>query len=526
MQVFCSNCNTAHEVTYNQAKNINTSVIHCSRCDKKIKFQFCPDCGAFYSITFSNIKHGRYKYNCKKCMKDFTIEFTPEEQVLPETLKKPVQPVMPPRPVQPASSAKPAEHPAPARYVEPVAAAKPVEHPAPARYVEPVAAAKPVEHPAPARHVEPVAAAKPVEHPEDDVTTDRTVEPVSFMNNSINTFSSAELFKSAWEAFTAKKIIISAAGIICMFLTLQLFNLAEKMLHRHAASAIIPFAGSLINLFPMAIVFSFYTLLASVVSKITLDRIFHSKETGTGELIRFTLTTGPGVFAANIIVLLTISAALILFGKIPLLGPVLFSIVFLPVYLISVTIFLLCFIGLWFYPPISAHRESGVSGNIRNLFLFIKKHNLNIVFMIPVILLVTAITFSIIFFIHLSAFSLSIAMSKWLLNQDASIIFSSVPSLFIKASEAAFTGLGSDMFKELNTSLLMTHHAGGFILGIIFITITLFLLSLAISVTATVSSHIYIVMERGISIDDRKKAIVLFVLMMLMILLIMFRRLI
>jgi len=395
-------------------------------------------------------------------MKDFTIEFTLEEQILPENIKSSA----PEKPVQPAAAA------------------------------------------------------------DKDPVVNKTEEPVSFISNSINTFSSGELFKSASEAFSARKILVSAVGVICMFITLHFISRAENLLIKPGTATVTPFTGSLINLFPMAVIFSFYTLFASAVSKITLDRIFHSKETGTLEIIRFTLTTGPGVFAGNIIILLALSALLILFGRIPFYGPLLFSLVFLPVYLISVMIFLLCFIGLWFYPPVAAHRENGIFGNIKNLMLFIKKHNLNIIFMIPVILLVTSITFFLIFILHLSAFSLSLSMSKWLLNQDASIVFSSVPALFIKASEAAFTGLGSDIFKELNTSLLMTHHAGGFILGIIFLAITLFLLSIAVSVTATVSSHIYIVMERGISIDERKKAIVLFVLMMLMTLIIMFRRLI
>ncbi len=470
MQVFCSNCNTGHEVTYDQANNSDTSVIACRKCDKKIKFQFCPHCGAFYSVTFSNIKHGRYKFSCKRCMKDFAIEFKQVD-------------ITPPAPHTLAPDT------------------------APVRKAVPE---KPVQN---------------ITEPDRNIIVSKDVEPVSFMSNSINTFSAGELFKSVSEAFSLKKIIISAAGVVCMLLCIQLFNLIEDLLIIPGTAALIPFTGSLINLFPMAIIFSFYTLFASVISKITLDRIFHSKETGTEEIIEFTLKTGPGVFAGNIIILLITSSILILFGKIPFLGPLLFSIAFLPVYLMSILIFLLCFVGLWFYPPISVHRESGIFGSLKNLMLFIRKHNLNIIFMIPVILLVAAITFSIIFFVHLSAFSLSMAMSKWLLNHDAPMIFSSIPSLFIKASESTFAGLSSGMFKELNSSLMMTHHMGGFVLGIVLLAITVFLLALALSITATISSHIYIVMERGVSIDDRKKAIVLFILMMMMTLLIMFRRL-
>ena len=145
MQVFCSNCSTAHDVTHAQANNSDTSVIHCRKCDKKIKFQFCPHCGAFYSITFSNIKHGRYKYSCKKCMKDFAIEFKPQEQVKPAVIKKPL----------------------------------------------------------PETHVHNIT------EPDENIIVTKTEEPVSFMSNSINTFSAGELFKSASEAFTLKKLMIS-----------------------------------------------------------------------------------------------------------------------------------------------------------------------------------------------------------------------------------------------------------------------------------------------------------------------------
>lgn len=469
MQVFCSNCNTAHDVTYDQANKSETSVINCKKCDKHIKFQFCPHCGAFYSITFSNIRHGRYKYSCRKCMKDFAIEFSSVENIkIPEINK--------PREIKPSQPEPQIDHTTDLKY-------------------------------------------------QNTAETSKVHETASFMNNSINTFSVNELFHAASEAFNIKKLLTAAAGVICMLLVIQVFNIMQNTFIRPSASGMHAFAGSLINLFPLAIIFSFYTLCAAVISRITLDRIFYSKETAFNELIKFTIKTGPGVLAGNIIVLLIINSILILFGKIPYLGPLLFSLVFLPVYLFSVAIFLLCFIGLWFYPPISAHRENGILANARNMLMFIKKHNLNIIFMIPVIILIAAITFSIIYFLHLSAFSFSMAMSRWLLNGDASAIFSSIPALFIKASESTFAGLGSGLFKELNSSLYMTHHIGGLVLGITLLVISVLLLSISISITATVSSHIYIVMERGLSIDDRKKSIVLFILVMMLTLFFMLRKL-
>jgi hypothetical protein len=235
---------------------------------------------------------------------------------------------------------------------------------------------------------------------------------------------------------------------------------------------------------------------------------------------------GPGIFFGNIILLLAISSLLILFGKVPLLGPVLFSLIFLPIYLISLGILIFSFIGLWFYPPIAAHDERGFLINIKSLLLFIKRHNLSIIFMIPVIFLTTAITFAIIFIIHISAFSFTASLSQVIIGQDASMVLSSVPGQLIKASPTTLMGIKSGLFKELYLSLQVTHHIAGFILGIIFLIITIFLLSIPISVASTVSTHIYILMERKILIDDKTKALVLSILIMLIILVILINKII
>ena len=213
MQVFCSNCNTPHDITYAQANRSDTSVINCRKCDKKIKFQFCPHCGAFYSVTFSNIKHGRYKYSCKRCNKDFAIEFTPSEQTLPDRAA-PAAPEKPPRPVTTT---------------------------------------------------------------EEKISMTGIEKPVLFINNSINSFSTGELFKFTSEAFTIKKILIACAGIAGMFAIIQPLGVIENLFIKKSLVPSTQFTGSVINLFPMAVIFSFYTLFSSIISKISLDRIFYSK---------------------------------------------------------------------------------------------------------------------------------------------------------------------------------------------------------------------------------------------------------
>jgi hypothetical protein len=362
MQVFCSNCNTAHEVTQDQAGDKERSVIHCSKCDKKIKLQFCPHCGSFYSITFANIKSGRYRYRCRKCMKDFAIEFFAE----------PRRPVLVRNTIQTEQA--------------------------------PVIPAAPVPAPEAELQNEKIA---PVEK----------IEIASFINNSINSFSINELFTAASGAFSFNRLLVASVGVIIMLLLMAIFNKMEALWFSGGA-ALHPFTGSLMALFPLAIIFSLYTATAAVISRITLDIIFHNKSPEWDDIIRFSFRTAPAVFTGNVAVLLAVSALLVLFGRIPLLGPIFFSLIFLPVYLAGIMITLLCVIGVWFYPPISAHKEGGIFQNMKNFILFIKKHNLALLYMIPVIILVSAISLSAIFFIHTSAFSLTISLSRWLIGND------------------------------------------------------------------------------------------------------------
>jgi len=350
------------------------------------------------------------------------------------------------------------------------------------------------------------------------------IEVANFINNSINSFSINELFAAAAGSFSLNRITVASGGVIIMLLLMAIFNKIETLWFTGEA-ALHPYAGSLLALFPLAIIFSLYTATASVISRMTLDTIFHGKATELDDIIRFSFRTVPAVFTGNIAVLISVSALLVAFGRIPLLGPVLFSLIFLPVYLAGILIVILCLIGIWFYPPISAHREGGIFTNMKNLMLFIKKHNLGLLYMIPVIILVSVISLAALFIIHTTAFSFTISLSQWLLGSDGGGVFSSIPAAFVKASEATLTGLGNGLFRQLSSNLGMTHHLSGFILGIIMMIISTLLLSAAVSLTATVSSHIYIVMERGLTIDDKKKGAVFLILTLMLSVLLLLKKL-
>ena len=474
MQIACPNCKTTHEINSPINRDDNT-VVRCTNCGKNIKIQICPYCNAFYSITFSNIKSGDYTFKCKKCDNNFTVKISDTKETVQE------------------------------------------------KKIDDKPQSKPTEKSKPIEKSRPTKKNKPTEKTISTEKTKPTEKIISTEKSKPTEFSVSELFRYVSEAFTGKKIIVSAVGVTSMLVLLQIVNLImdSAAVQESIASLI---TGSIMNFLPVAIIFLFYILSASIVAKITLNHIFHSRDTGAEEIVKFTARRGLGIFCGNIVLLLAVSSLLILFGKIPLLGPVLFSLIFLPIYLISLGILIFSFIGLWFYPPIAANDESGFLMNIKSLLLFIKRHNLNIIFMIPVIFLSSAIIFAVIFIIHIAAFSFTTSLSQIIIGQDAVVILSSVPAQLIKASQATLMGIKSGLFKDLFLSLQVTHHIGGFILGIIFLVIAIFLLAIPISVASTVSTHIYVLMERKISIDDKTKALVLFILVMLIILIILINK--
>ncbi len=466
MQVICSNCSTAHNITFEDIHRLGNPVIHCSNCEKRIKIQFCPHCGAFYSITFSNLQNGQYRYKCKKCSAPFTIDFFEGE---------------------PASG-------------------KPVR----------INQEKKTED-EPAAEITPPGAAIPEKKAEKD--------EVSFLRNSINTFTVHELLSITSGAFSLKKILASSAFVIFMLILLRIFSMIDSLYFSSSMSTASRFTGSMINLIPLAVMFSFFTLASAVVSKITLHRLFHNCEPAGDEVIGFAVKTAPGILLGNVILLLIVNSLLILFGNIPFIGPLLFSLSFLPVYTISIVIFIILFTGFWFYPPIAAHRENGIITNLKNLLLFIKKHNLNLLFIIPVMMLLTIVTSSLIYLIHTSALAITMSLSQAVLHGNLAVFMSSIPAGFIKASESAFTNIDSGIFRGLYETILPVHQLGGIISGLSMSVITVMLLSIFISVTGTISSHIYIMMERGISVDDRKKAVVLFILTLMLTTLIQIKKL-
>ncbi len=458
MRIICSNCNTGQDFSLETKSDNKNPVIKCIACDKKIKIQFCPHCSAFYSVTFSNIKNGNYRYKCRKCGKNFIINFNHAEEV-----SQGIQ-----------GNSTDTEN----RMEEKVSLKQKSDQ----------------EY-----HLPPKEEEKQIE---------QKASPLS--GEGISSFTINEILRAMTGAFSWNKIAVASAGSAFILLATRLFIFLS--MHFFTAPMSGTITGALTTLFPLAIIFSFYLLTASVIAKITLKEVLEGEKIHAPGLAHFTCAAAPSVLLSNAILILGAASLLILFGKIPVLGPLLFALIFLPVYISGVVLTLLVIIGFWFYAPIAAHRDNGIKANFKNLFHFIKKHNLNLIFIIPAMTLLSSMILGVIYLIHTAALTLTVRLSGALLGNDSGMLLSSAPASIVKAAEPALAGTGGGAFRGLYDSFTFSHTAGGVILGISLFLLTAILFALFISVTATLSTQVYIMMERGIYMDDRKKAGVMIIL--------------
>lgn len=326
-----------------------------------------------------------------------------------------------------------------------------------------------------------------------------------------------EIFSIAFTAFSPQKLLISSLAVVAIALLLFAYNSMESLIFTSRAMKEYGDMRIFFNIFPLAIVFFVFILASSLVSKITIEKIFFNRIPELSHSLVFAARIMAPVFICNVLILLLLNTVLVLFGKIPLVGPVVFSLLFLPVYVISFVILVVVFLGFWFYPPMVAFRNTGIAENMGNFYHFIKKHNFVLLYVIPIMAISEIIIFSGIYLLHYGSLSISIFFIRGISGENMGKLFSSLPPPLLRIAEPSLFGTDIGFFKSLMGGLSSAHHAGGAILGFVMAFISVLLFGIFISITATLSTHVYIMMERGIDIDDAKKGRLLFLLVMMLL---------
>ncbi|HOT46761.1 MAG TPA: hypothetical protein PLM53_00075 [Spirochaetota bacterium] len=331
------------------------------------------------------------------------------------------------------------------------------------------------------------------------------------------TFTLQNLFSVCGSAFTAPKIGTASAAITATFLVFLAGNWLARQAIDPGDIAGNEVLKSLLGIVPFAIIMFMYIMTSAVISRFTLNTLSSRASSPQQGLGRFIAGAIAPVFLANVLIFIIIDLVFILFGRIPVIGPVLFAVLFLPIYLASLCAVLLLAVGFWFYPPIIATFVPGGTSPLIGLFKFIRRQNFSLAYTIPLMTIITAVTFAAIYILHYGSFSLSMFLSKAVLGDEDLKVFSSIPSAFLQFSDLTITGSDSGLYKSLVSDILLSHSIGGFIIGMIFSLISILLFASFISITATLSTHIYLMLDRGTDMDDTSKIRLLALLVLILL---------
>jgi uncharacterized membrane protein/transcription elongation factor Elf1 len=468
----CTGCDSGYSLTRGEAAKLPGSVMTCATCGKKIKIAFCPDCGTSYSITFSAPMKQRYTLKCRRCSSDFPIEFPEIRDALPK-------------------------HP-----------------PAP-----------------PAERKVPVAVNKPSAPP---VKRERIIIEERSRGNrgGVDTGHLLSLpdrsFLQGFPALLAgvfgiRRLGFAAAAVIALFVLLGVTDLAESTLQNAALVKGNTFLLHLLNFFSIFAISFILTLSNTVMARLCLGELDPKIDTAPRGIIVFAAARVLPVLAGNVALLLALNALLVIFGAIPLVGPILYALLFLPVYVLSVATVLVSAVAFWFYPPVLAYHGAVASG-ITEFSRFIKKHALNLVLVVPVLVIITAIFTALLNLVHQGAMTLLLAVSRGVLGNEAGRIFSAVPFGLQRAVNFPQMLSSLRSLRLFLGDLLFSYHAGALILGLTLGVISVALLSVVFSFIGSLAAHSYFLLENRRQMDARKKIELLVVVFLVLAVLFLFKK--
>jgi len=455
MQITCASCKTTYDLTMEQIQGLSSSIMPCHACNKYIKITTCPHCKSYYSITFSSAQQTKYRLSCERCSREFDIDF----------------PVIREGVVADDEHMQDRERPGGSFFFKKLF---------------------------PAEKMKKTAMSAPSF--EEDRTQSWNIPGAG--KDHFPGFTLEGLLSICGTAFTVPKIASASIIIVIGFTFLLIANWLVNLALEAGDIAANEYIKSLLTVIPLAILFFLYLIAAAVISRMTMDSMRIRAGSSPSGIYRFLAESLLPVFLANIVVFIVIDLVFILFGKIPVIGPVMFGLLFLPIYITSLCAVILIAVGFWFYPPIIALSVPRRESPIRGLLGFIRRRNFSLIYTIPLMTIITAVTFGAIYLLHYGSFTLSIFLSKTVLGEEGLKTFSSIPSTLLQLSDLTIIGSDSGLYKSLLDNLLMAHTIGGIIIGMLFALISILLFSAFISITATLSTRIFLMMEKGNGMDD------------------------
>jgi len=468
MQITCASCKSVYNLTAEQVSGLPHSILPCAKCSRYIKITICPYCYSYYSITFSSARQEKYRLACEQCGKPFVIDFPliKEGKESGENEKKSMTGIF--------SIFKSASEKTEKKIL---------------------------------RSTETLAGSHLDAFKNGDAAPSMRSE----------SFTLGNLFSICGSAFTVSRISVASVAVVISLIMLMGYNRASDLFLAPADVPYGEYIKSLIMILPFAIIIFMYMIASTVIAGITVHAVYPGSGFSGRRAPAYLARIFPPLFLTNMLLLVAVDLIFILFGKIPIVGPVLFAILFLPIYATSLCIVILLAVGIWFYPPLVAASDAGTISSIRSFLRFIRKQNFNLAYTIPLMTILTALAFTSVYLIHYGSFNLSIYLAKNILTDEGEKLFSAIPAFFIQISDFAIIGSDTGLYKSLVNNLLPVHAVGGGIIGIIFSIISILLFASFISISSTLSTRLYLMMKEGTDMDDASKLRILILLVLILL---------
>lgn len=429
----CTGCNSSYTVSREQAEKLPAGIFECEKCGKKIKLAFCPACETSYAIGFSRQLSRSYPLKCRKCGREFLISF---EMSLPKRNNEKV-----------SGEIKRAKTPPQLSHDE-------------LRTEEPGHFTK-----------------KPsVKEPPKRILTE-------------DYFSLEVLKEYALSIFSLHRIIVSAGGVFTLVVLLMVSSWAENLFQRLEFIRQSRFMLHLLNFFE---IFCFAAVIVSVSAIIA--RQTEAQEGGNTfsikALARFAASRAIPLLVAVAGIIVAFNTLVVLFSSIPVIGPVLYSLLFLPVYVLSLALVVVSLIAFWFYPPLLAFSE-GVRSSIIDFPLFIRRHYATLLLVTPTLSVIISIFAGLLLILHSASLSVMLSVSTAFLDNDFVKIISAAP--FSISDALNVRGFFSRMYMmhHFMGELFLAQRLGGILLGSVMTLISVAVYSLILSAIGTVSAWAY-----------------------------------
>jgi hypothetical protein len=451
VKILCSSCGRAHAVD----KPVNGDSFNCAECGKPVKVIICPECSVVYSITYAELTSPGYRMSCRKCRAVFTVSFSAEYAAMKQ--KKSGDRAFTGRGSEPS-----------------LPVALPVEK-------KPNRAANPPLN-KPAVPETGAAFTKPGSEP---LFAKRGSDPLR------HTVNLSAFLEKCGAFFTLKNLLITAIGTSA---SLVLSGIISSISSATGAQG---FTADLLLTMNGFILLAGYTVTASLLCLRENGRVGSPADS-----VVFLIKSASRALMLFTALALALSGVSAIVSLIPLVGPVLFALLFLPAYVAFIVLGIAGVVSFWFYPPVTAGSRGGLAEGMKRLITFTKRHNFRLIYLIFIISAVSALLGGLLYTANFLSIKLCVTFLGGMVPEEAAKVYASIPPGMHRIFDVAQAGTDIGTMKLFMESLLASHQLAGLILGTAIALISLFIVSSFVICLAALSYQAYILLEEGYDIDD------------------------